>query len=335
MADRKQFRLQILGADEDYPRFIRAYGRACGGDFAYLCEPGAFSYLVFVRKGEAWYWKQGSAASSRLALIDVPLAPTTPVLASEAVAKLQELGKIGRSVPPGPVTYRGQWSGALVCNGEGVAPTIVLTRKVAAYATIRIVSHGNHADPDGRQWVVTLERDSRWFADAKLDKEPASAETLRTAIRSAYGLLTGLVGEACSVRDTKRRAALDAEHAKSHPIKHPKDPKRDPIEAIKAPKPPKALKLSKAAKAEAAKASKAAKKPAAEVTPPPRVEKQPAGTIVEGKLPRRKKAKAEKAPKAEKPTATEPTGELTQAQKDASIMAALSSQMDKLLKDAA
>ena len=37
----QRFRLALVNAAEDVPRVIRAYGRACGGEFALVLRPTA------------------------------------------------------------------------------------------------------------------------------------------------------------------------------------------------------------------------------------------------------------------------------------------------------
>ena len=215
----KRFRLSLVNAAEDVPRLVRAYGRACDGEFALVLRPpegrGA---LVLVKKKEgAWSWRSGEG--------DAPRVPTHALTAAEAVALVKAEQK---ALPkPGPITLRGQWSGHLECDG-GV-PRVELVRKLAAYGVLRVVS-----DPD-KGWIWRVERTEKWFT--KPGADTGSARTLIKAIEGGLARAMGLLGEACSVRDSRRRAALDTDYAVEHPVRPAREGK-DPTERFK-PKEPK------------------------------------------------------------------------------------------------
>lgn len=133
--------------------------------------------------------------------------------------------------PAGPATLWGAWTGVLSCT-DG-RPSMVLARKVASYGTLKLAS-----GTDGR-WTATFERAPRWFSKAA--QESVSRDGLAEAIQAGMGLVVGLVSEACSFRDTRRRNAVDAEYAAVHPYRPPHEP-RDPTRRDQ-PKPGPAYKL--------------------------------------------------------------------------------------------
>ncbi len=217
----KMFRLVFVNAAEDVPRLVRAYGRACDGEFALVLRPTEErGVLVLVRKKDgASFWR---APSSPVETSDAPGLPTSPITAAEAVALARTEQK---AVPKaGPITLRGQWTGTVACDGG--APRVELVRKLAAYGVLRIVS-----DP-GVGWTWRVERTEKWFSRPGADT--GTAHTLIKAIEGGLARAMGLLGEACSVRDSRRRAALDTAYAAEHPIKPAREGK-DPTERF-APK---------------------------------------------------------------------------------------------------
>jgi hypothetical protein len=128
---------------------------------------------------------------------------------------------LGRSRP---ITLRGQWAGWLHCDAG--TPRVELVRKLAAYGTLRVVS-----DPTAG-WTWTVERTEKWFSEPGTDTGKAS--TLIKAIEAGLARAMGLLGEACSMRDSRRRAAFDTTYAAEHPIKPAREGK-DPTERF-APK---------------------------------------------------------------------------------------------------
>lgn len=224
----KKFRLSFVNAAEDVPRLVRAYGRACDGEFALVLRPTEErGVLVLVRKKEgALFWR---APSSPVETSDAPGMPSSAISAADAVALVKTEQK---AVPkPGPITLRGQWSGTLTCDGG--APRVELVRKLAAYGVLRIVSN------PGEGWSWRVERTEKWFSRPGADT--GSAATLIKAIEGGLARAMGLLGEACSVRDSRRRAALDTDYAVEHPVRPAKEGK-DPTERFnpKEPKRPKA-----------------------------------------------------------------------------------------------
>jgi hypothetical protein len=218
------FRLVFVNAAEDVPRLVRAYGRACDGEFALVLRPTEErGVLVLVRKKDgASFWR---APSSPVETSDAPGLPTSPITAAEAVALARTEQK---AVPKaGPITLRGQWTGTVACDGG--APRVELVRKLAAYGVLRIVS-----DP-GVGWTWRVERTEKWFSRPGADT--GTAHTLIKAIEGGLARAMGLLGEACSVRDSRRRAALDTAYAAEHPIKPAREGK-DPTERFNPKEPP-------------------------------------------------------------------------------------------------
>ncbi len=211
----EKFRLQIVGADEDVPRVMLAYGQGCGGEVAFIMRPRDNTALLVhqVKKQPAKVWRT-----------DLGLAPShAPELDTAPADAVAEIRKMKASPPPaGPATLRGLWKGTLFCT-DGT-PSVVLERKVASYGTLHVTS-----TPDGR-WTANFERAQKWFSKAK--QEAVTRSGLTEAITAGMGLVVGLVSEACSFRDTHRRNAVDADFAAQHP-QHPRPDPRDPTERYK------------------------------------------------------------------------------------------------------
>jgi len=144
----KKFRLSFVNAAEDVPRLVRAYGKACQGEFAMVLRPpDQRGLLVLVRKEGAAYWRNHDSAD------DAPQVPLADVSAKDAVRMIQVEQKAVRV--PGPITLRGTWSGWLHCDAG--TPRVELERKLAQYGILRIVS-----GPGG--WTWTVERTEKWFS---------------------------------------------------------------------------------------------------------------------------------------------------------------------------
>lgn len=87
-------------------------------------------------------------------------------------------------------------------------------------------------------WQPTVVRQKRWFTDEKEEILPRKAY-LHDAIQDGVAHLMGLVKDACGIRDTSRRAAMDSGYAELHPIKL-SSARPDPVDRWKPPteKPP-------------------------------------------------------------------------------------------------
>jgi hypothetical protein len=92
------------------------------------------------------------------------------------------------------------------------------------------------SSPEGWTWSVA--RTEKWFS--KPGADTGTAPTLLKAIEGGLARAMGLLGEACSVRDSHRRAALDTTFAVEHPIK-PAHEGKDPTERLR-PKEPRKTK---------------------------------------------------------------------------------------------
>jgi hypothetical protein len=208
----KRFRLSFVNAAEDVPRLIRAYGRACFGEFALVLRPSERrGVMVRLTKEGAWSWRAGEG--------DAPVLPAAGLEPKEAVALVKTEQK---AVPkPGPITLRGQWAGWLHCE-DGV-PRVELTRKLAAYGLLRVTS-------TTAGWTWTVERIGKWFSQPGSDT--GTAITLVGAIEAGLARAMGLLGEACSTRDSHRRAALDEAWGKDHPVRPAKEG-QDPTERLR------------------------------------------------------------------------------------------------------
>ena len=181
----KKFRLSFVNAAEDVPRLVRAYGRACDGEFALVLRPTeGRGVLVLVRKKEgARVWRSGEVKGG-----DAPSAPAEELSAAEAVALVKAEQK---AVPkPGPITLRGQWGGFLHCDGG--APRVELVRKLAAYGVLRIES------VPGQGWTWRVERTEKWFS--KPGSDTGVAASLLKAIEGGLARAPGARAPASSRR---------------------------------------------------------------------------------------------------------------------------------------
>ena len=211
----EKFRFNIVGADEDVPRVLLAYGRGCGGEVAFVMRPRDNTALLVhqVKRQPAKVWRT-----------DLGLAPShAPELDADPTTAVAELRKLKSGPPPaGPATLKGKWAGLLLCT-DGT-PSIVLERRVASYGTLKLTSKA-----DGR-WLATFERAEKWFSKAK--QESIERSGLAEAITAGMGLVVGLVSEACSFRDTHRRNTVDPAFAAQYPPR-PLPERRDPTERYK------------------------------------------------------------------------------------------------------
>ena len=211
----EKFRFNIVGADEDVPRVLLAYGRGCGGEVAFVMRLRDNTALLVhqVKRQPAKVWRT-----------DLGLAPShAPELDADPNAAVAELRKLKSGPPPaGPATLKGKWAGLLFCT-DGT-PSIVLERRVASYGTLKLTSKA-----DGR-WLATFERAEKWFSKAK--QESIERSGLADAITAGMGLVVGLVSEACSFRDTHRRNTVDPAFAAQYPPR-PLPERRDPTERYK------------------------------------------------------------------------------------------------------
>ena len=215
----KRFRLNLVNAAEDVPRMVRAYGRACDGQFSLLLRPreGRGLLLLLTKAGDARVWRSAESG------VDAPNMPDTPIAPTDALALLNTEKK---ALPKaGPITLRGQWSGWLHCDGG--QPRVELRRKLAAYGVLVLES-----SPEG--WTWTIERSEKWFSEAGADT--GSATTMLRAIETGLARAMGLLGEACSHRDSHRRAAFDSAYAEVHPVRPAREGK-DPTERMKVKEP--------------------------------------------------------------------------------------------------
>ena len=211
----QRFRLALVNAAEDVPRVIRAYGRACGGEFALVLRPTeSRGVLVHLGKDGAHAWRSTDGR-------DAPSLPDIPTTPEDAVTEVKVAQKaLGRQ---GPITLRGQWSGYLHCDG-GV-PVVELRRKLATYAVLTIASR-----PTDGVWAWKVDRLERWFGGPGQDT--GEAPSLMLAIEAGLASAMGLLGQVCSQRDSRRRGAYDTDWAEKHPVRPAKE-RQDPTQRLK------------------------------------------------------------------------------------------------------
>jgi len=212
-------RLSFVGPIEDQPRIVRAYGRIPGGELAMVLRPSAASGLVVrvSKKEGAFIWEAGSDGDS-------PRLPVETTTLEEAVGKVTAAKE--DEPPEGPTTLRGRWSGTLIIDQDRLV--VELKRKLATYGTLWVISAG----ADGWSW--RFERTEKWFS-AQGQEAGSGLPTLAEAIQAGVMGAMALVQEACSFRDTRRRAAHDTEYAQKRPIRTPK-PMRDPTARFGVPR---------------------------------------------------------------------------------------------------
>lgn len=187
--------LRIRGALEDIPSVLSASGKLGGKDVDYLQRRDGPGILCVIEAKQARLWTtQGAKAPGALG------SPMTIKDAADAYKAVQG------NPDKGPETLKGRWAGKLTTDH-----TVVLVRKVASYGELEVTSQ------NGR-WVACFRRDARWFGSAAT-KVTAPQDTLSDAVIAGMGVMYGLTGEACAVRDTSRRAAKDADYAATLPPK--------------------------------------------------------------------------------------------------------------------
>lgn len=220
-----KIRLSILGADEDVPRLLTGYSpRVCGGEAAFVLRPREGQGLLVLqeKKQPAKVWISDlsllppSVEGDRRARAtsDAPGTPSWTVSPTEAVALVKRMKS--NAGTKGPASLRGTWKGVVHCD-DG-APIVELERKVASYGTLRLRSVA------GQGWQATFIRAEKWFSKGKEEQSPV-VDRLAEAIQRGMVQMTGLVSEACSFRDTRRRNAVDADFAVAHPYQEPAAPK--------------------------------------------------------------------------------------------------------------
>ena len=155
---------------------------------------------------------------------DSPLAPTEPMEPKRAI------GLVRARTAPDPPGWPGDTPGSVerrAAVGRGPAPGGAQAQALTSYGTLWVRSHG------AQGWSWAFERDERWFAEPGRDEEHGLA-TLAEALQAGMLGALQLVREACSQRDTRRRAALDPDYATKHPLPTPR-PGRDPFTTLKPP----------------------------------------------------------------------------------------------------
>jgi hypothetical protein len=188
--------LRIDDPAEDVPRLITGGGKACGGEWGLVLRPTeGRGVLVLAGAANVAMW-QGTETDDTVAM------PNKATALKTALAELRGLRK-GVPRKPGPISLRGRWKGSIVCAEDG--PRVTFERKVAAYAKLTIT-----AAPEHTGWAWTLERLERWYAQP--GSVEGSAPTLKGAIEGAALALEGVIGESCTVRDTRRRGAYERDY---------------------------------------------------------------------------------------------------------------------------
>lgn len=262
-----KLKLTIIGAAEDIPRLVTAAGKGCdGSDLVLIWRPHDLKLLLAIKppKGSALVWVSDTSdlpegVKQKKELTDAPMVPRTEVTARQLSAMAARLK--GDLPKTGPELLRGEWSGHLICDD---VPVVELTRRLAPYATLTLRSRPG-------EWMATVRTKQTWFAAAEehSSTDPHFYSAILAGLRRSYAM----VGQACSMRDTRRRAPLDPEYAAKHPPKERAAPQeragslidRWVANADKPPRKPRAATEAKAAPAKPAPPTKAA--PATKPTP--------------------------------------------------------------------
>lgn len=194
-----QHRLTISNGAEDFPRLLLGQGKACGGTFTLVITLHAARVLLALKLGkELRVWSHEGG--------DAPKAPTS-VVDPKQLDALVRAAKDGTPRPTDPAR-RGAWRASLICEGE--QPIVMLERAIASYGMVRICSL-----PDRGLWSWEALRAEKWFAGTR--DQRGVAKTLRGAMVEAYAAADGLVADACTTRDTRRRQSMDSAYAADHP----------------------------------------------------------------------------------------------------------------------
>ena len=232
----KRFPLVINHPNEDRPRLFTAKGRACGGQFLFAMRTVTGGPAHEAPSSERPTEPTGEVHT---ALLFIPKKPrrargekTAPPHVAQisirwAGAGVQGPGKPREEIDPragerllrsvaqrvgrqGPKAMKGSWRGWLICDNG--TPSVHLERKLGSYVKLTMVSNATHG-----HWNWTLERSEKWFgANANTS---GRADSFLIALDEAYTSVARLVGPACSVRDTQRRQAHDADYAAAQPAR--------------------------------------------------------------------------------------------------------------------
>lgn len=215
--------LTIVGKEEDVPRVVSGYaaastklGKQLGMEVAVMIRPltGECILVMVAPKKAAQVWRSGTT--------DVLKVPSETMANQAAEQHVRTMNRKDKG-DPGPSRLRGEWKAFLEFNGE--QPVVTLSRAVAAYGTLIVRS-----DADG--WKLVFDRKEQWFAKADKRESERSYSHLADAISAGMKLMMGSVGEACTFRDTHRRATADPVYAEKHPPKAPVEP-TNPVDAWK------------------------------------------------------------------------------------------------------
>jgi hypothetical protein len=190
----KAFSLTIIGAAEDIPRGFYGSGKDCTG-------AGSYSVALSPTKlKSATVWEDKAGVNFKLAentkASDSPKEPSKDVTPRQAVGALK---KVINAIPKraGNIVYKGRWVGRVECTDKG--PQIILTRNIASYATLAIVSH-----LDGKwEYAVIVKEGSTWYTGKK-EHQKGNFSSFRACYDKAMGKLLALVGAACTIQHTHR-----------------------------------------------------------------------------------------------------------------------------------
>ena len=209
--------LKIVGASEQVPRMITAYGRRGKGEWAYAATPAKGLAALVCREGRDWTrWTAHPPQGEATGLWAD--APTRPAQTTDQVAAIASFDAAKVAAKPQPTEWRGRWSGTMSCDAEG-RPVVTLQRQVAPYVLAQVSS-----GPEG--WTPRVRVKDTWFARAaetRREAEAAPVASMKDAITIAIELVLRLAAPVCAMRDTTRRAAFDEQYAKAHPLKLPAD----------------------------------------------------------------------------------------------------------------
>ena len=196
--------LRITNAAEDVPRLIQGSGRTpAGGTWGFALAPHTREGVLLLapKSGGVVRWDANPARG------DAPFMPSKAVKdMSAATGKLRKLAK-GPTAEVTPITLNGVWKAHMVCGEKG--PVVTMTRPLNNYTTV-VVSSAWDDESNKPVWAWTLKRDARWFA--KKGSESGQFRTLRGAIGQALAAAEGVVGPACTIKETIR-VAVDLERS--------------------------------------------------------------------------------------------------------------------------
>ena len=222
--------VKVLGATANLPYGLQAYGKDCVGDKANASKTGYFAYLAAPLRGRAlmihehdleggtvfhvWDNTASKDAPPGRVTIDKKPAMTPAKVENKIAALTRVIEKEDRKGIRSHTILKGRWSAYIEC------PTgrIILTRDIANFTTLALVS-----DPAKAVWQYAIHikdlKTTHWFTSPSAKAKSPGVKSVSItgskgnmvgAFNAAMKELMRIVGEASSIKETVRRASVDA-----------------------------------------------------------------------------------------------------------------------------